>query len=211
MSGTSNAQLYQSLVQNVDGFGMVSGTPGSFSISLLHSVAAARAGQMAPEGLAVAPLTPAQAGLVQTAVAKSNTAATTTPSAASGQATAASTPTSTTIINAVLQGLQDIGSIPQDIQTLEAGTKGTLHWWGWSADLNEAATKAFLSLLTADEGIGTILTGLGAVSAPLAAVGAILGVVAKGYDSWITSVDTNQKGVTLNGWLWIAVTVAANP
>jgi hypothetical protein len=208
MSGTNSALSFQSIISNAEAAGVIIGTPGTFSLSVLHSVMAV----VAQPAIAVAQsatfLTPGQTALVQSAVAKSNAAAAATPSAASGSPTSASTPI--TIIISVAKGLPLLDSTIHNIQTFEAGATAKLNWWGWTLNLSESSTKAFEALLTTDlAGFASIAAALTAVSAPLAAAGAIISAVATGLNGWVVGADTG-KGVTINGYLWVGVLVTGN-
>jgi hypothetical protein len=211
MYGSRNAQQLQYLVENIGNFAIVSGAPGNFSLSQMHlpTTAAPFAGGVGLLDRPVASLTSGEAALANVAVAKSNAAALATPSAASGQAARAATPIS--IIGTVAKGLPILASTPANIHAVEAGSTGTLHWWGWSLDMNESAALAFKSLLQHDlAGFTAIAAALAPVSAPLAAASAILTTVATGLAAWITAADTEGNGVTINGYLWIGVDVTGN-
>jgi hypothetical protein len=210
-----NSQRLAGIINTVEDNHLVIGTPGSLSIAPLHPLllaAIAPAVTGTPVSGAAGQFTSGQTAVVQTAINQSNAAALTTPSAASGNPTTANTSSTTisTIVNGVLGGIDGIESIPEDIKTLEQGTTGTLHWWGWEADLNETATKALEDLLAnGSTGIATILTALTPISAPLAAVAAAIKLVAGGLDTAIENKDQG-KGVTLEGKLWIDLVLTAN-
>ncbi len=213
MAGTVNAQQLKSIIDKAEAFNIITGSVGTFSVSLGHAVAAASPlalealAPVVPAGVAaVAPLAPGEASLVASAAAQSNAAATTTPSAASGTPTTANTP-ATTISNAA-KGITGEASTPADLKTFETGASATLHWWGWSLQLTEKSTKALSSLLTTDlGGFVTIATALAALSAPLAAAAAIVSAAATGFNDWITAADSNHNGVTIDGYLWVGVWV----
>ena len=212
MNGSTNARQLQDLIANINKFGRVSGAPGNFSVAVTESLAAATpvGGGVGLLERPAAALTSGQAALVHVAVIKSNAAASATPSAAAGNAASAATPVS--IITTVAKGLPMLASTPANIRAVETGSTGTLHWWGWSLDMNEAATQAFKALLQSDlAGLTAIAAALAPVSAPLAAASAILTAVATGLTGWITTADANSNGVTINGHLWLGVSVTGNP
>ena len=79
--------------------------------------------------------------------------------------------------------------------------------------MTDAGAKAFANLLQTDvAGLTGLLEGLSAIttlSAPLAAVFAIIGIVAGGLAAWISAEDATQNGVVVYGGGWIAVWVEA--
>ena|SRR5215469_13067768 len=209
MSGTNNALQLQALIQTIDNHNLVSGNPGNFTVSLLHPAMVSTLTADTVAASTVPAISYGQAAIVEAAVTKTNAAAAATPSAASGNSTTASTPVE--VVTNIFKGLNAITSAPKDIQTMEAGASATLNWWGWSLVLNESATQAFLDLLGNDlADLGTILAAFAAISAPLAAAGAIVAAVSTGLDKWISAADANKKGVTINGYLWVGVWVQGN-
>jgi hypothetical protein len=162
----------------------------------------------ATDGAAEGPLTGGQAALVDAAIKNSNAAAVQTPSAASGQHTTADTLLD--IINAAMKGLPIISATATDIETIEQGAKATLHWWGWTVELTNDGSKALDKLFNNDlGGLSAILAALTPISAPLAAVAAILGAITTGLSAWIET-ENKGNGVTLKGYLWIGVDVTSN-
>ena len=207
MEGTKDVVQLQAVVDAVKDTGMISGMPGTFTISALYSVATTV--MDIDGGGKGTPLSPLNAALVHAAIKKSNDAARATPSAASGKPTGAST--SATLIDRILEGIPVIGSTSQDIRDIESGAEATLNWWGWSLNLNESATQAMRRLLNNDlETVAKILMALAAISAPLAAAGAVLKLAAGALAAWISDEDTRHDGVTIAGYLWVGVKVTGN-
>jgi hypothetical protein len=204
-SGSTNAQQVQNLVQEADNLNMILGTPGGWTLSASQVVVAAQGGS---PFFAASALSPSQAQQIQTAIHNSNAAATETPSAASGNPTSANTPAAK--IQSAATGLPNVAAIVTDIQQIEAGGQATLHWWGWSLKLNQNATTALQDILKTNlPALISIATALVAVSAPLAAALAIVSAAAVGLNAWISTEDAGQKGVVMNGYLWVGVVVEA--
>jgi hypothetical protein len=208
LTSLTTNQLDQ-LSRSLESPNLISGNPGTWSLHPIHpAFMAAMSGT--PAG--ALQLNTTQTGIALTALNQSNAAALTTPSAASGTPTTADTSVSTitSLVNGILGGIDGVGRIPNEIKTLEQGTKATLHPWGWSANMDEDATTALEDLLSnGTTGIATILTALAPISAPLAAVAAILKLAASAIDELIEKAD-HGKGVTIDGVLWLYPRVTGN-
>ncbi len=216
MTGSTNAQQAQNIVNKINAALAVQGGPGNWSVSLPHIVIAslglpsnATGAQLA---IGAGPISLGETAVIQAAVAKSNAAAIATPSAASGQPTTSNTPLNT--ITTIVQGVtKAVGNIPNDVKALEQGATAKLNWWGWELDLDADATKALESLLTGD--VASLMTIMGAIgtatgSAPIAAAAAIITAVAAGLSAWVSQEDsqnTPPKGVSICGCLWVAIVV----
>lgn len=209
-----DVQQVSQIVSTVDRSGLVSGLPGEWTLNSSHLIMAVNrhfagpAVAAAPAGPSALALAPATATIIQTAVDKSNAAASSTPAAGSGQPVSSQTPSDT--VTSILQQLNVVANIAQDIQAIEGGGTAQLHWWGWEATLNEAATQGLLHLLGADmTSVSAIAAALIAVSPVLAAVGGILSIVSNTFAQEISSADSNHNGVNLKGYLWVALKATA--
>jgi hypothetical protein len=200
------------LIANTDAQSLVTGDPGDWAFNptpfiLLSATAnfgAAPAAAPTPAPTAVAA---GQAQLVQQAVAQSNTAAATTPTAATDTDVTSKTPSS--VIANGLSIITTIGDIGADVAALEAGGTAHLHWWGWEATLNESATQALNNILGKDVvGVAAAMAALASIIPVVAAISGILGIVSAALDADITGVDKG-KGVNLKGYLWVGLHVTA--
>jgi hypothetical protein len=195
-------QALSNIIDIASTSGMVSGTPGQWSVSA----------PAAPAGIlyaAAAPVIPTADGqLVQNAVDKSNNAAATTPAAASGTPVTSSTPPDK--VTQVLTDLNVIGHIGDDLSAMEAHGVATLHWWGWEAKFDEPGTQALAHLLGTDmTQLSAVLAALSAISPVFAAVGGILGIVAGALAGEVNSADNGHNGVVMKGYLWVGIAVDA--
>lgn len=206
---TQHVQQLQGLIKTVDDAGIISQNQVSkFSLG------------KATQPLS-APLTPDQTNLVQSAVVNANHAAalsTMTPEVATSSTVSGATVTSTiTKLNTdAANGLNvvtDTQGLITNVPILTAGATATLHWWGWTLVLTEAATQALEAILGTDaKGLVAVAGALAPASAGLAAVFAIVPVALGELSAWMTSEDTSnpKKGVTINFYLWIAPWVTGN-
>jgi hypothetical protein len=125
---------------------------------------------------------------------------------------AVATPGLGDILDEVLKGLKVIGTTADDIKTFVNGTTATLKWWGWTISLTEEATLSLIRVL--DNDLPSLLTVAAALltSVPaLTAIAAILKIVEVALVAWINAEDKAQHhGVTIHGYLWIAVVVEPN-
>jgi hypothetical protein len=206
MSGSTNSQQLHQLVTTVNAAGIVSQNQISkFSMGKESRPLAA-------------PLTPDQTNLVQSAVVNANHAAllsTVTPELATS-----STLSANTIIGKITEvstdgsnTISDAAGLVANVPILDAGATATLHWWGWTLVLTEAATQALVTILGTDaKGLVTVAAALAPMSAGLAAVFAIVPITLGELSKWITSEDTAnpKKGVAINFYLWIAPWVTGN-
>jgi hypothetical protein len=200
------------LIANTDAQSLVTGAPGNWAFNptpfiLLSTTANLGLAPGAPPTPAPSGVAASQAQLVQQAVAQSNTAAVTTPAAATD--TDVTSTTSPTVVSNALSIVTTIGDIGADISALEAGGTAHLHWWGWEATLNESATQALNNILGKDAiGVAAAMAALAPIIPVVAAISGVLGIVAAALDADITSVDKG-KGVNLKGYLWVGLHVTA--
>lgn len=199
-----DTQTLSTIVQTASNSGMITGTPGNWSVNTFPLVMTTHIGAAAVAAPAPA-IPPAQAALITPAIVKSNAAAQSTPSAATGGPVTSNTPP-TTITN-VIGGLNVAGNIGADISKMEQNGVATLHWWGWEANLKEPGTQALLHLLTTDAtGVCAILAALGAISPVCAAIGATIAILGASEAAQVKGADEGN-GVVMKGYLWVGVDV----
>jgi|HubBroStandDraft_2_1064218.scaffolds.fasta_scaffold196193_1 hypothetical protein len=199
-----DTQQLSDIVTTVSNSPIIGGTPGEWHLVPLHLALATA--QPVGGGSAAPVISPGATALLQQAIDKSNAAALTTPAAASGTPVTSNTSPST--IQSIMKGINFVGEIGADIAAMEKGGTATLHWWGWEANLNEAATQALDHLLTTDmKDLAVIAAALAAISPVLAAVSGIVSIVSAALEGDVTAADAGS-GVVIKGYLWVGIDVS---
>jgi len=209
MTGSPEAQGAMALIVKADHYGIVSGSVSAPLVSMIGTVAGVQpVAVLGDSGPPPAPITftAEQTKLITDAVAATQQAAQTTASAAGGTPTQGNT-ASSDVQNAI-KGLNLIGSVIDDIGKFEGGATATLHWWGWTLDLNHDASQALGRLLKSDTDDLITLLGLFLTSAPIAAAFAIVKAATTELAGWISNDDTGN-GVEISFFLWIAPYVSS--